>query len=783
MANDKQSLVNYETILWLWDASDKDRVSFLASLLPKQREQFCEVLRDVLNNPWDERSAIRLTKLNKLLGQNVERIKKQVQFSGDKTPELDESQIFRLFHDYTVLNHDGTRDLSDLGRESLRQLLITVSAEFETYYNVDPKHPQLIWDGFQNDTQFPVEGMEKTKVEPSDYGELNAKITNYFFPVGGGPRPRPADDEREEDYHEEEYYNPPHDEVSSESFWGMTLRYAPLFLTYLLTALCADSTGMNGLWTVVGGLASLFASVRWYHSFKFRDRAWASLMQGFWILYFALGVTLAGISPLVTWMHLTWPIFAFPLVHRAIHEKTPTASKFRIAGVVMLAVMFGVAIYRDQIGYRQVGRRQIEQKLHHYQQKLDETPNINHYNQLKSQPAGLCWRNLKPCDVTFLTPDDINTLRLQFSSVLTRKARGVKIDAFSGLRPILLEGGRQGWQADMKFNCPIYTVCNAYSQSAQALKLIISSVKYYRINYQRGDVVPMKFIVSDDSYYVEISGPFDKLPGASMYFGPGIDSLVSDGGTLLIGKGSELDSTLSAMDAMVRKWTVEMASDKLIKDADESAARRYRFDDDMLRRCQQELIRMARMRKVHDEPTDILRSLSEGIVPGSNAVGSNGQRVAMPQVNSLPIANTAAVVEKKVIASGSSDSHAVVTPMVTAPSATTSTETSPVPMTSAAPTARRHAAPAPVALKNCRSCRGTGQAVEHVRCQTCNGARRIDDPAANAVAAAANIANLVTGAKRRPVKAKKIQCPTCSGAGRIKTVVPCNRCGGTGKQR
>ncbi len=621
MANDRQSLTNYETILWLWDSTDEQRVKFLASLTSDQRGQFCDVLKDVLNNPWEGRSVLKLTKLNKLLGQKIELIKKQVQFSGDRTPELDEVQIFRLFHDYAVLNHDGrTLRLSDLGRKSLRQLLDTVNAEFEAYYNHDPKHPQLLWDGFQNDTQFSVEGMEKTQVEPTDYGELNAKITNYFFPSKG--KPRSTDNEPEDEPEDnEEYYNPtPHEGLDPDSIWGLLVKYLPLFVSYLLLAVCADMTGVNGLWSVFAGLFSVFVSVKWYHYFKIFDRAWAALLQGFWILYFLIGIVFAGIDNTLLYAHLVWPIPTFWFLCKELQRDEPKVKRFRVIGTAVLGAMLGFSVFRGQTGYSQINRYQIERELHVVQQQCARQPNLKHYNQIKNTPGGICWRALQPCDVTFLTETDMKTLRLQLSSVLTRNIKGLMVDEISNLSPGKIQDGHQEWVANVRFNAPLYTVHNAYSNMAKDLDLIIDSVKYYTLAHKSGEAVQIRFWATERDFSIMTRSPFEKMPGFELFFGVDFEGLVLEGRTLLIEKGSEFDQTLSALDRVVKKWQAERATDKLIKDADPDAAARYNGNGDLLKRCQRELIRMARMRKPHTESTEELRSLINSGVQFSQSV-------------------------------------------------------------------------------------------------------------------------------------------------------------------
>lgn len=344
MANDKQSLANYEAILWLWDASDQERVQFLASLERDQRIQFCDVLRDVLNNPWEGRSAIKLTKLNKLLGQNVDRIKKQVQFSGDRTPELDEAQLFRLLHDYLVLNHDGTRRLTELGRQSLEKLLEAVNAEFETYYDRDESHPDLMWNGFQNDTLFPGAGAAKTQVEPTDYGELNAKIANYYYPAGGGTPP-PGDAGEGRDEEDDGRDGRGEDRGGGAPVpKGLWVLYLPFFLGYTSIALYYGFARNNGLLGLALVLGTAFAAVKWYNVVRFAVRGWAALLQGAWIVYLLLAGGADAFRPLAI-ANLVWPVGAFWLLARGLHRQKKFAAVWTgILSLVCAAAVAGVVL-------------------------------------------------------------------------------------------------------------------------------------------------------------------------------------------------------------------------------------------------------------------------------------------------------------------------------------------------------------------------------------------------------------------------------------------------------
>lgn len=350
MANDRQTLANYEAILWLWDASDEQRVTFLAKLSPDQRSQFCDVLRDVLNNPWEGRSALKLTKLNKLLGQNVDLIKKQVQFSGDRTPELDEAQLFRLLHDYLVLNHDGTQRLTELGVQNLKKLLEAVDAEFETYYGRDQSHPALMWNGFQNDTRFPGGGVAKTQVEPTDYGELNAKITNYYYPAGGG-NPPPTDDNGEQDGRDDrnDYeYREGHSGGGALPLKLMHLLYFPFLLGYTSIALFSSFSMNNGLVQLILYLGTAFAAVKWYNMAKFAMRGWAAILQGAWIVYLLLAASVASVMPLAI-ANLVWPVIAFWLLTRLLHGATSEQRKFSAVWTSILAAICAVSIVGNVI--------------------------------------------------------------------------------------------------------------------------------------------------------------------------------------------------------------------------------------------------------------------------------------------------------------------------------------------------------------------------------------------------------------------------------------------------
>lgn len=470
MANDRQSLTNYETILWLWDASDEQRVMFLASLNPDQRSQFCDVLRDVLNNPWEGRSALKLTKLNKLLGQNVDRIKKQVQFSGDKTPELDEKQVFRLLHDYTVLNHDGTRRLTALGKQNLEQLLMTVDAEFETYYDRDAAHPQLMWNGFQNDRLFLNNAMEKTQVEPTDYGELNAKIKNYYYPVGGVPRPGPQHQEQEDDYdYHEEYRSGGDDGGSPDSSRILHMRYLPVFLSYALFAVHAGFFGVGSAWTILFGLITLFGAVKWYNIFKFYDRGWASLLQGFWVLNYSVSLVLASVG--VGWLvfALAWPLAAFYFLARRLHCHTPGQKSFVLIWTIVLGVLGLVsAISFVSKGHGAYGHRQSEpaRRAAEGQQTVSARDAEDHIARLRSRAGGVSWSGLTYSDLGFLTPKEIEKLRLQLNKVMVKRDSSMVALSLENIRPSEKNGL---FKVDMALSQNIYVAMPEQSGFADLL--------------------------------------------------------------------------------------------------------------------------------------------------------------------------------------------------------------------------------------------------------------------------------------------------------------------------
>lgn len=462
MATDKQSLANYEAILWLWDASDKERVEFLAALKPEQRIQFCDVLRDVLNNPWEGRSAIKLTKLNKLLGQNVDRIKKQVQFSGDRTPELDEGQLFRLLHDYLVLNHDGTRRLTELGRQNLEQLLMTVDAEFETYYNRDESHPDRMWNGFQNDTRFPGAGAAKTQVEPTDYGELNAKISNYYYPAGGG---KPTGDgegggreERDERREREEY----RERDSGGDDWvpsakGLVWLYLPFFLGYPTAAIYAGFFKENGFVGLLLWLVTAFAAVKWYNMVRFAVRGWAALMQGAWIVYVMLAMAAVPIVPLAI-ANLVWPVAAFWLLARCLHGQRKFAAVWTgVLAAVCAASVVGVVLnpprsatrpgnydydYRYGDSGQEEGSPAEEMRgddsseepvlpgevvAQAPAEEMVEETVVPHIEALRQTVGGVRWDNLLPEDIEHLDAFELDNLRAQLT-VLLRKVGGRNSD-------------------------------------------------------------------------------------------------------------------------------------------------------------------------------------------------------------------------------------------------------------------------------------------------------------------------------------------------------------------
>lgn len=578
MANDKQSLTNYETILWLWDASDEQRIMFLASLNPDQRSQFCDVLRDVLNNPWEGRSALKLTKLNKLLGQNVDRIKKQVQFSGDKTPELDEKQVFRLLHDYTVLNHDGTRRLSDLGRQNLEQLLMTVDAEFETYYDRDTSHPQLMWNGFQNDSLFLNNGMEKTQVEPTDYGELSAKITNYYFPVGGVPSPDPQHQEDDYDYHEE-YRSGDDDGISPDSLQIMHLRYLPVFLSYALFAVHAGFVGVNSAWTILFGLITLFGSVKWYNIFKFYDRGWASLLQGFWVLNYSVSLALATGGLWWFALALAWPLVAFWFLAKRLHCHTSGQRKFILIWTIVLGVLGLVCAisfsskYHDRYDYKKLdaGREaespspggRAAEGLRTVRTKDAEA----HIAGLRSREGGISWNGLTYSDLSFLRPEEIETLRLQLTNVMRMHNHTMEALTLENIRPSQKNGR---FKVEMSLNQPIYVVMP--EQSGFANLLGVGNYSSIDLDTPAGSRFTCNLQVYTREFFIDKPTAYTgKRPEGRLLFGYQLKNNLASRSNVYVQVGSQAEADLKVLTRIAQRLRSQIKADELVARADPTA--------------------------------------------------------------------------------------------------------------------------------------------------------------------------------------------------------------------
>lgn len=86
--------------------------------------------------------------------------------------------------------------------------------------------------------------------------------------------------------------------------------------------------------------------------------------------------------------------------------------------------------------------------------------------------------------------------------------------------------------------------------------------------------------------------------------------------------------------------------------------------------------------------------------------------------------------------------------------------------------------------RRCPSCRGTGQFASWNRCPNCGGRGRVDNPAAAATQAVANMAGLFGNkARRRPFPSgpRSIPCSNCQGRGRIQIRQACSSCRGSGQ--
>lgn len=655
MANIKESWKNYDALVLLLNASEAERVKFIASLRDPNKGYFISIWKDVLNNEkFPENKRRELTKLNDLLNQllnvDADGPGEAIQFSKDLTPEFQEGRLFRLLHDSLVLDHEGPRHLNDDGRKNLKDIIKSVNAEFETYYDRDESHPLLMWNGFQNDTEFPGAGAAKTQVEPTDYGELNAKITNYYYPAGGGtPPPEDGGDGRNGERDDRDGRGD--DRGGSPVAKGLWVLYLPFFLGYSSIALYYGFARNNGLLGLALVLGTAFAAVKWYNVVRFAVRGWAALLQGAWIVYLLLAGGADSFRPLAI-ANFVWPVGAFWLLARGLHRQKKFAAVWTgILSVVCAAAVAGVfltpraaegddwddglyappasSVPADGGNVADAGSPGavagggspldafpdgIPDVLNHGEDADDAAEPIPaappeedepHIEKLRRKAGGLRWDNLLPEDIEHLDAMERDSLRAQLT-VLLREAGGrksnVAVTSLEGLVPNPDPGFP--WKAAVTLDRDAMCARTDDFGIGRALRLepflvvgpAMPSGRRLDIEFGVREGGDLAFRIGDG-----ITGPKD---AGEVVFGDAAGNLAN-----AVAAGSAAEKGL----ARIRPAMARIVADKAVAGTDAAAARRFKAGNEAVADVKNGILEMCREARCRPRRECVIETLPESL--------------------------------------------------------------------------------------------------------------------------------------------------------------------------
>lgn len=296
MSNINVSLKNYETLIWLFKIEESDTewkfqnagCQMLIALIARRNDKIsdlCYVLADVLHNPCNASShrATRLVALNGDINRTARPSPPQ-SFSGDATQELDKDQIFNLFYSYLRLRHAVSQKRLFSDAALLENLLAGIDNEFRAYFEISKEHKNLLWNGFKNGARNIKKSLKPSRRKTLTYADFRHKIEEYYFSAPPDTFTPPVIQGNPDDYEETPYEGRAIPE--GEPNWDFCWRYFPIFFAYLSYIGYVLFLPPGILWRIVFGVATFAASIIWGNLFRRKDRAWATLLQGLWLLFY-----------------------------------------------------------------------------------------------------------------------------------------------------------------------------------------------------------------------------------------------------------------------------------------------------------------------------------------------------------------------------------------------------------------------------------------------------------------------------------------------------------------
>ena len=678
-----------------------------------------------------------------------------------------------------------------------RSQIDKVIAEFEKFH-ARQENREKIWTGYQKekDPKYlfnsvkSLGGYKKAKKRPDSFNDLTKKLEQFLFGVVEFDPDRSneekLDDKKknESDYRQnpDSYKKPILEDTVVEppsfgwDFWG---EYWTLFVFSIIGnfiyyqswgwALLATFVG----WGIAGGIADDFL-VR--YPLGWHPKLCYVYTVAPWIICWRWED--AVLPQLCLW---GYPLIVF-CIDFYIRKKNTFVNRrwWGCVGIFLIMVIPVFCGLSDGIKIR--ARHSSSADTSVYDKK--------HYESLKNKPAGLSWKNLTSKDLKFLTEKDLNMLRLQFCNVLTKKNAGFLITEMTDLRECSTHQRGYRWCAKVSINAPLYCVKNAYSKTAGDLDLIINSVKHYALLFEAGEKFEVIFDVNDNyyKYFVDTS---KAIRNADVIVGGEFNRIVSRGRTLMIAKDSEFDQTMADVQRLVDGAIDEMAADKLIKEVDSVARKRYEKNRSFIRDVQKALIAMAQERQIHKKPSKLLENIIakkdsisiSSIELRNKPILKNHKSMQDAKANyiSKAAANGPRIISQPIVQKTPS---IISQPIVKTPSIIAKTDT-----------IRTAPVQQPIIVQNqpfiargvnvsCPKCHAAKIIRICQACPTCRGSRYVCESVSAAAKTIVDVINVARGRERNKVNRNyipaKIICPTCKANGQIIVQTTCDKCLGRG---
>ena len=220
---------------------------------------------------------------------------------------------------------------------------------------------------------------------------------------------------------------------------------------------------------------------------------------------------------------------------------------------------------------RLLDKRRAEQEMAALERQLaQERAAQEHIQKIRSQAGGIRWNSLIDSDLKFLTPAEINTLRLQLVSAMRNTCGNIDVININDLQP----STRCGYiKANLTLSEPIHIIMSDRSGINKQLK--ISSVYSISLDTPANQPFSCAIRVNGNSWNIVKNTNYDNVPGLKLLFGSTLlEKTLKQRNRAYVQINSSAEQDLTTLAKIVDKLNRQIKSDELISRADSNAKER-----------------------------------------------------------------------------------------------------------------------------------------------------------------------------------------------------------------